>query len=130
MIAFERTGLERNCSYTSFNSKTIDRKTYLKIMDVCIANAKSPILVHVSAFKDLPTEDENKLYKFENLITQEELSKEQQNANSIKDFISGNKKVLFTTKCSRGVRFKGDKVSLWSPDIRVINSKIGYSHQA
>ena len=33
-------------------------------------------------------------------------------------------------KVARGVRFKGDKVSLWSPDIRVINSKIGYSHQA
>ncbi len=27
-------------------------------------------------------------------------------------------------KVSRGVRFKEDKVSLWSPDVRVLNAKL------
>ena len=27
-------------------------------------------------------------------------------------------------KISRGVRFKGDKVDLWSPDVRVLNAKL------
>lgn len=180
LVDVQRTGLERNCSYANFNSKTIDRKTYLKIMDVCLANAQQPTLIHVSAFKDLPTSEENEIYKFENLITQEKLSTLQSLGNSaIEDFSNGREKTLFTTRCSRGVdfagnkcnsviitrypypninglfwkilkkeqpdkfmefyvdkarreliqkvargvRFKGDKVELWSPDIRVINEK-------
>ena len=27
-------------------------------------------------------------------------------------------------RIARGVRFKGDKVDVWSPDVRVINSKL------
>ncbi len=118
------------------------------------------------------------MYKFHNLITQEKLHEIQAKGNrEVEDFLNGRKKVLFTTKCSRGidfpgekcnsiiitrfpypniqglfwkilkkeqpekfmefymdkakrdliqkiyrgVRFKGDKVSLWSPDIRVVN---------
>jgi Rad3-related DNA helicase len=175
-----RTGLERNCSFANFSSESITRKTYLKLLDVCMANATSPTLVHVSAFKDLPTQEENKELKFHNLISQERLKELQRRGNSLVDeFLSGGLDVLFSTKCargvdfpgdkcnsivitrypypnvqgifwqilkkeqpekfkefymdkakrdliqkiSRGIRFKGDKVEVWSPDVRVINEK-------
>lgn len=171
----------KNCNFSNFSNKTITRKMYLKILDMCMANAEQPTLVHVSAFKDLPTEEENAEYKFENLITQEKLKELQSRGNtSVDEFTSGEEDVLFTTKCSRGVdfagnkcnsivitkfpypniqglfwkilkqeqpekfkefymdkarrdliqkiargvRFKGDKVSLWSPDIRVMNANL------
>jgi len=177
----ERTGLERNCSFSNFSNGTINRKMYLKILDACLANAEHPTLVHVSAFKDLPTEEENSEFKFENIITSEKLKELQRMGNSaVDDFTAGTRKVLFTTKCSRGVdfagekcnsiiitkfpypniqglfwkilkkeqpekfmefymdkarreliqkiargvRFKGDKVSVWSPDVRVINQRL------
>ncbi|MFA5061380.1 MAG: helicase C-terminal domain-containing protein [Candidatus Pacearchaeota archaeon] len=179
-INLYRTGLEMNCSFENFKNGTITRKQYLKIMDVCMANAEKPVLVHVSAFKDLPTEEENREYKFDNLVTQERLLELQARGNSsVEDFSSGGVDVLFTTKCSRGVdfagskcnsivitrfpypniqglfwkilkkeqpekfmefyidkarrelfqkiargvRFKGDKVNLLSPDVRVLNAK-------
>jgi hypothetical protein len=175
-----RTGLEMNCSYSNFTNGTITRKQYLKILDVAMANAEAPTLVHVSAFNDLPTEEENSKFKFDNLITQEKLRELQSKGNSpVEDFVNGESDILFTTKCSRGVdfggskcnsivitrfpypniqglfwkilkkeqpakfmefymdkakrelfqkvargvRFKGDKVFLLSPDIRVINEK-------
>lgn len=176
----QRTGLERNCSFANFKNGSITRNMYLKIMDMCMANAKSPTLVHVSAFKDLPSEEENEKLMLDNLITQERL-KEIQNRgnNAIDEFSRGEEDILFTTKCSRGidfagekcnsvvitkfpypniqglfwkilkreqpdkfmqfymdkarrdliqkvsrgVRFKGDKVDLWSPDVRVLNAK-------
>lgn len=177
----QRTGMERNCSFANFQNGTVTRKMYLKILDMCMANAEPPTLVHVSAFKDLPTEEENAELKFDNLITQERLREIQSRGNSaVDDFVNKEEDVLFTTKCSRGVdfagdscnsivltrfpypniqglfwrilkkeqpdkfmefymdkarreliqkvargvRFKGDKVSLWSPDIRVINGKL------
>ncbi len=177
----QRTGLEKNCNFASFSNGSITRKMYLKILDMCMANAEQPTLVHVSAFKDLPTEEENAEYKFENLITQEKLRELQSRGNTaVDEFTSGEEDILFTTKCSRGVdfagdkcnsivvtrfpypniqglfwkilrqeqpekfrefymdkarrdlfqkvargvRFKGDKVSLWSPDVRVINAKL------
>jgi len=105
-----RTGLEKNCSFASFNNGTITRSRYLKMLDVCMANAEKPILVHISAFKDLPTEEENERYKFHNLISQERLHELQKFGNAqVEEFISGGRDVLFTTKCSRGVDFPGDK---------------------
>ncbi|MFH1451729.1 MAG: helicase C-terminal domain-containing protein [archaeon] len=109
-INVQRTGIERNCSFANFTNGTVDRKTYLKIMDVCMANAKPPTLVHISAFKDLPTEEENIKFKFDNLITQESLKELQSRGNSsVDEFTSGEKDILFTTRCSRGVDFPGDK---------------------
>jgi Rad3-related DNA helicase len=177
----QRTGMERSCSYANFQNKTITRKMYLKVLDMCMANAEPPTLVHVSAFKDLPTEAENAEMKFDNLITQERLREIQSRGNTaVDEFTNKEEDVLFTTKCSRGVdfagdkcnsivltkfpypniqglfwkilkkeqpdkfmefymdkarreliqkvargvRFKGDKVSLWSPDLRVINGRL------
>ncbi|MCK4649594.1 DEAD/DEAH box helicase family protein [Candidatus Pacearchaeota archaeon] len=180
-IKKQRTGLERNCSFSNFKNGTITRNMFLKTMDMCMANAEPPTLVHVSAFKDLPTEEENAKLKFDNLITQERLHEIQSRGNTaVDEFSSGEEDILFTTKCSRGVdfagdtcksiivtkfpypniqglfwkilkqeqpdkfmqfyldkarreliqkvsrgvRFKGDKVDLWSPDVRVINAKL------
>jgi len=109
-INIYRTGLERNCSYANFKSGTVTRKRYLKMLDVCMANAKAPTLVHVSAFKDLPTEAENAELKFDNLITQERLRELQSRGNTaVEDFSNKEEDILFTTKCSRGVDFAGDK---------------------
>jgi Rad3-related DNA helicase len=105
-----RTGIEKNCSYANFKNGNINRKLYLKIMDMCLAKAEKPVLVHINAFKDLPTNQENEEYKFDNLMTQEELRELQKRANkAIDEFTSGEEDVLFTTKCSRGVDFAGDK---------------------
>ncbi len=177
----QRTGLERNCSFANFKNETITRNMYLKILDMCMANAKPPTLVHVSAFKDLPSEQENQKLLLDNLITQERLREIQSRGNTaVDEFVNKEVDALFTTKCSRGVdfagdkcnsivltrfpypniqglfwkilkkeqpekfmefymdkarrelvqkvargvRFKGDKVDLWSPDVRVINGKL------
>ena len=180
-IITEKTGLERNCSFANFKSGSITRNQYLKIMDMCMAKANPPTLVHVSAFRDLPSEEENQTLMLDNLITQERLREIQSRGNTaVDDFVNKEEDVLFTTKCSRGVdfagdkcnsivvtkfpypniqglfwkilkqeqpdkfmqfymdkarreliqkvargvRFKGDKVSLYSPDNRVINAKL------
>jgi Rad3-related DNA helicase len=104
------TKLEMNCSFSNFSNGTITRKQYLKIIDMIMARAKPPVLVHVSAFSDLPSEEENGKYKFDNLITQERLKELQFRGNaSVEDFESGEEDVLFTTKCSRGIDFGGEK---------------------
>ncbi len=105
-----RTGLELNCSFSNFSNGSITRKQYLKILDVIMARAKSPTLVHVSAFKDLPSEEENQKFKFDNIITQERLKEIQERGNSsVDEFSNGSVDILFTTKCSRGIDFAGDK---------------------
>ncbi|MDP2947559.1 MAG: helicase C-terminal domain-containing protein [Nanoarchaeota archaeon] len=105
-----RTGFEMNCSFSNFTNGTITRKRYLKILDLIMANAKPPVLVHVSAFKDLPSEEENSQFKFDNLITQERINELQSKDNSaVEDFANGETDVLFTTKCSRGIDFPGEK---------------------
>jgi len=177
----QRTGLEKNCSFANFKNGNITRNMYLKILDMCMANATPPTLVHVSAFKDLPSEAENQTLLLDNLITQERLREIQSRGNTaVDEFANKEEDILFTTKCSRGVdfpgdkcnsivltrfpypniqglfwkilkreqpekfmefymdkarreliqkvargvRFKGDKVDLWSPDVRVINGKL------
>jgi Rad3-related DNA helicase len=177
----KRTGAERNCSFANFKNETITRERYLKILDMQLARATPPTLVHVSAFKDLPTEEENKKLMLDNIITKERLLELQKGGNTnIDEFTSKESDILFSTKCargvdfagdtcnsiivtkfpypniqglfwkilkqeqpdkfmqfyldkarreliqkvSRGVRFKGDKVDLWSPDVRVLNAKL------
>jgi intein/homing endonuclease len=177
----QRTGLEKNCAFRSFKDGIITRNQYLKILDMCMAKSEQPTLVHISAFKDLPSEQENQTLMLDNLITQERLKDLQSKGNTaVDDFTSGETDILFTTKCARGVdfpgdkcnsivitrfpypniqglfwkilkqeqpekfmefyldkarrdliqkiargvRFKGDKVNLYSPDIRVLNSNL------
>lgn len=109
-IKVYRTGVERNCNYSNFKSGNITRERYLKMLDCVLANTKEKTLVHVNSFSDLPNEQEKERYKFDNLITQDDLREIQDNSNNaINDFLHGRNNILFTTKCSRGIDFPGDK---------------------
>ena len=106
----QRTGLEKNCSFRNFKDGTITRNQYLKILDMCMAKSEQPTLVHISAFKDLPTQTENEILKLDNLITQEQLKDLQSKGNTaVDEFTSGETDILFTTRCARGVDFPGEK---------------------
>jgi Rad3-related DNA helicase len=107
-----RTGLEKNCKYANLSSGQVTREDYLKALSACVANAEQPTLIHVNSFKDLPTENELTEFQIDNLITREKL-KELQGQDKKNQRVHKFKKqevdILFTTKCSRGVDFPGDK---------------------
>ncbi len=107
-----RTGLEKNCKYENFKRGIVTREDYLKAFDVCLANAKPPVLIHVSSFGDLPTELEKAEYELKKVITRErllDLQENDKNNKQVEKFKAGEIDVLFTTKCGRGVDFPGDK---------------------
>jgi len=104
-------GYEVDCSYSNFKSNRLTRETYLKALSKCISCAKSPTLVHVNSFSDLPTEQEKEQFNLDNLITQSELIEQQNNdpmGKRVREFRDKKSKVLFTTKCNRGIDFPGD----------------------
>ncbi|MCK5642731.1 MAG: hypothetical protein KAJ19_18120, partial [Gammaproteobacteria bacterium] len=104
-------GYEMNCSYSSMNSHQDSRERYLEALSKTISSAKTPTLVHINAFSDLPTEQEKIKFRIDNLPTKFELIQDQKNdpfGQRIKDFKSGKTKILFTTKCNRGVDFPGE----------------------
>jgi len=104
-----RTGFEKNCKFENFRTGVFTRGDYLKALSSAISNAKPPVLVHVSTFADLPSELEKKQIGFSNIISREEFVNLQRDNTSFNNFKSGNTKVLFTTKCSRGVDFPGEQ---------------------
>ncbi len=107
-----RTGLEKNCKYENFKNNSVSRKDYLLALDCCIENAQTPALVHVSSFGDLPSELEKAEYNLKKTITRErilDLQGRDKNNLQVDKFKSGEIDVLFTTKCSRGVDFPGEK---------------------
>jgi Rad3-related DNA helicase len=104
-----RTGHEKACSYENFKSGVFTRKDYLKAFSACVKKAKSPLLVHVSAFSDLPTDLEKKQYELDNLLSKEELYRLQDDDKLVEKFKSGKINVLFSTRCSRGVDFPGEQ---------------------
>jgi len=104
-------GYEMNCSYASFKANKNNREQYLQALSKTITCAKKPILVHVNAFADLPTEHEKLKMNLDNLPTQHELLQEQANdplGKRTNNFKDKKVQVLFTTKCNRGVDFPGD----------------------
>src|SRR3989344_309686 len=111
IIELHRTGLERDCSYKSFNSGNFTRKDYLTALKCCIDRAQKPFLVHVNAFDDLPNNHEIYEFGLNPLISGESLYLEQQSDREGKQvslFKKGVKSALYSTKCSRGVDFPGD----------------------
>src|SRR3989339_415067 len=109
-VHIKKTGTELNCSFSNFKNNTITRSRYLKILDMQLSRATPPTLVHVSAFSDLPSEEENSKLMLDNIITQERLREIQKKGNSaIDEFAAKQEDILFTTKCSRGIDFAGDK---------------------
>ena len=109
-ISKYRVGLEKNCKYENFKSGAVTREQYLRALSACVANAKTPTLIHVSSFGDLPTEDEKRHFSISNVISKEKLI-EMQNSSSdqVGKFKRGEIDVLFSTKCARGVDFPGEE---------------------
>ncbi|MBR9704766.1 DEAD/DEAH box helicase family protein [Candidatus Pacearchaeota archaeon] len=105
------TGREFDCRYSSFSQDRFAREEYLFSISECIKKAKLPALIHVNAFKDLPTNEElsqtgiNNLISCDNLINNQKIDKLGEQINRFK-----NKEIdkIFTTKCSRGIDFPGD----------------------
>ena len=111
-IKIVRTGFEMDCKYANFSSNRFSRKDYLKALSKCLEIAEKPVLVHVNAFIDLPSEDELKEFEIKNLISKEKLKDFQSGDKEgivIRDFKEGKIDVLFTTKCARGIDFPGDE---------------------
>jgi len=102
------TGLEQDMKFDNFEKKRVSREQYLKALDKCIEISKIPTLVHVSAFSDMPSSLEIEQFGLKNLIPGSELM-EQQNSDregkQVKDFKNGKIKILFTTRCNRGIDF-------------------------
>jgi len=112
IISKFRTGMEKNCKYENFKNGIITRGQYLKALSNCVEQAKSPVLVHVNSFSDLPSQLEKFEYNLQNLPLKEELIEQQnsdRNNRQVQRFKDGKIPILFTTKCSRGVDFPGEK---------------------
>lgn len=106
-ITIQRTNQEFSCSYENFQKGFATRKKYLEALNLCINSSKKPSLVHVTAFNDLPTEHEARIFNLD-IMTKEKLLEEQKHdklGKKIQDFKEGRTKILYTTKCSRGADF-------------------------
>jgi Rad3-related DNA helicase len=103
-----RTGLEKDFRFDNFTKNRVSREDYLKALDKCVAASKLPTVVHVSAFADMPYRHEIDEFKISNLIASEqliEMQKSDKEGKLVLDFKEGRTKVLFTTRCSRGIDF-------------------------
>jgi len=110
-IEIIRTGKEFDCRYSVFNSKEFTREDYLFSASECLKRAKPPVLIHVNAFKDLPSESEKEEFGLYDLVSSEFLIKSQKDdktGEAVSQFKKGFSKTLFTTKCSRGLDFPGE----------------------
>ncbi len=106
-----RHGYEIDCKYTNFQNNHISREQYLKALSKSIASAKLPILVHITAFSDLPTDYEKTQFELDNLPTRAELMHQQASdplSKKVADFKQGKIPILFTTRCNRGADFPGE----------------------
>jgi len=109
-IVIKRTQKEIDCKYSNFSSGKFTRKDYLLSLEECIKISKKPVLVHVNAFSDLPTEKEKEYYSLEHIISREELQAEQsidKMGERVKEFKKGGTDILFSTRVSRGIDFPG-----------------------
>ena len=105
------TGKEFDCKYSNFSSNAHSREDYLTALSKCVERAQTPVLIHVNAFRDLPTEDEIKNFSLYNLISSEKIKADQSEDKEgliISNFKKGLSKVLCSTKCSRGIDFPGE----------------------
>lgn len=104
-----QTGREFDCSFKNFHSMENSRLIYLNALNSCMEKAIIPLLVQVNAFNDLPSDDEARANVLKNeLISREKLraiQRNDRNGELISKFKSGIDKILFSTKCARGVDF-------------------------
>lgn len=110
-IDIHRTGKEMNCRYAHLSSGEHTRQQYLQALDACLARAKRPVLVHVHAFNDLPTEAEKSVYALQHLLSREQLLAAQaadKIGQQVTDFKEKKSDVLYSTRCARGIDFPGE----------------------
>ena len=111
-IDIKRTGFEIDCKYSNFSMGKFTRRDYLKALNKCVEIAKKPVLVHINAFADLPSEEELNEFKINNLISREEvknIQREDKTGEEISKFKNGEIDVLFSTRCARGIDFPGEE---------------------
>jgi Rad3-related DNA helicase len=107
-----RTGFEKDCKYSNFSQGKVTREEYLRALSKCVSMAKTPLLVHINAFSDLPSEKELEEYDIDNIISREklrELQMQDKHGKIIDRFKEGKMNVLFSTRASRGVDFPGEQ---------------------
>lgn len=106
------TGLEMDCKYSNFSKGKYNKESYWKALSKCLKIAKKPVLVHVNAFSDLPTQTELEKLDINNLISRErlkEIQEEDKIGKLIGKFKGGQIDVLFSTRASRGIDFPGQQ---------------------
>lgn len=111
-IEIKRTGMEMDCRYDNFAKGNATRENYLKALDKCIEVCEKPVLIHVNSFSDLPDEREIEELEVKNTMSRDELKniqKEDKTGREVDLFKKGQKNILFSTKCSRGVDFPGEQ---------------------
>lgn len=105
-----RTGKEMNCRHAALSAGPETREQYLRALDACLAQATRPVLVHVHAFNDLPSEAEKHEHALINLMSREQLLVQQtadKTGKEIANFKAGKTSVLYSTRCARGIDFPG-----------------------
>jgi Rad3-related DNA helicase len=111
-IEIKKTGLEKDCKYSNFANGNNSRESYLKALDECIKVAEKPVLIQVNSFGDLPSREEINNFDLECLPNREELretQREDKQGKLVDEFKDGKTDILFSTKCSRGMDFPGEK---------------------
>lgn len=111
-IEIKKTGLEKDCKYSNFANGNNSRESYLKALDECIRVSEKPVLIQVNSFGDLPSREEIEKFEIRFLPNREELretQKEDKQGKLVDEFKNGETDVLFSTKCSRGMDFPGEK---------------------
>lgn len=110
-IEIFRTGRERDCSYRSFKDGGLTRGDYLRSLKSCISRGEKPMLIHVQAFDDLPSNDELVKYELGGIMSKDrlyELQISDKTGRAVSMFKQGLNDELYSTKCTRGVDFPGD----------------------
>jgi len=111
-IGVQWTGLEMDCRYSNFSNGKLKRGDYLKALSKCIEIAKKPVLVHVNAFSDLPSNQEVEDFDVQNIVRRERLREiqiEDKTGVLIDRFKKGDVQILFSTRSGRGVDFPGQQ---------------------
>ena len=105
-----RTGLEQDFRYKHFESGMVTREGYLKALDACVLAAKLPALVQVNSFSDLPSEEEKEKFSLSAMSREKlrELQDKYKKGELLEWFKEGKLKVLYSTKCNRGVDLPGE----------------------
>lgn len=103
-------GFEMDCKYSNFKNNVITREKYLKALSKAVECSIKPTVVHITSFSDLPNKSEVERFNLHNLPNIDDFILKQRNdplGKRVTEFKKGKFKVLFTTKCTRGIDFPG-----------------------